>query len=87
MCYLESNKSRGGEVSRKVIKRKKMKSFAKQMRLISVATPSALDLTTLQSAGSLPLVLDIVVVKTGKNTSGRREVSRSRNSFVCNNEL
>ena len=37
--------------------------------------------------GSLPLVLDIDVVKTGKNTSGRREVSRSRNSFVCNNEL
>ena len=57
-------------MSRKVIKRKKMKPFAKHMCLTSVATPSTLDPTTLQSAGSLPLVLDIVV-KTGKNTTGR----------------
>ena len=70
----------GSDIARRLAKKKKMKSFAKQMRLTSVATPSALDLTTLQSAGSVPLVLDIDVVKTGKNTSGRREVSRSRSN-------
>ena len=61
---MESDKSRGGEVSRKVIKRKK-KSFAKQMRLTSAAAPPPLDPTTLRSAANSPLVLDIVV-KTGK---------------------
>ena len=84
MCYLERNTSRGGEVSRKVIKIKN-EIICKIMWLTSAAASPPLDPTTLRSAGTSPLVLDIVV-KTGKNTKGGREASRSGNSYVCTNE-
>ena len=59
-----------------------MKSFAKDMWLTSDAASPPTDPTTLRSAGILPLVQEIVV-KIGKNTNKRREVSRNENSFVC----
>ena len=72
-------------MSRKVIKRKnEMICKTYVSHLCSHVTRTGPS--TLQSAGSLPLELDIVA-KTGKNTNRRREASRSRNIFVCKNEL
>ena len=65
-----------------VIKRNKLNHLQKNMWLTSDAASPPLDPTTLRSAGTSPLVLEIVV-KTGENTKGiRREVSRSGNSYV-----
>ena len=48
-------------MSRKVIKRKKVKSFAKNVWLTSSDASPQLDQTTLRCAGSLPLVLELAV--------------------------
>jgi len=65
-------------VSRKVIKRKKMKSFAKIMWPSSAAASPPLDPTTLRSAGTSPLVLDIVVktILAKQNRTNHRIIGR-----------
>ena len=58
MYYLDRNTISGGEVSRKVIR--KVKSFEK-MWLTSAVASALLDTTTLRSAGTSPLVLELTV--------------------------
>ena len=89
ICYLNRNTSSGGEVSRTWIK--KVKSFAKELWFTSAAALALLGTTTLRSATTLPLVLELAVpcvIWKGTQVEEERWVARwstEKNEIICKN--